>query len=482
MTSLSANELHTVCKSIGFYPDSPDSFSWNTAASGDGQGVANNRIWGFEKQYPNAYGTLYSTQTLAGASPTDTVTNGDTISYAYAAALPASNSLITSANFGLYQRQKMLAYNPAVTPYSALLTAASCGTLLKNYYYAYTGGTTNTNPKVWQYIARIRLKDLHDVFDKLGLVRGLYMRFIFNMNICTATLTVTNQAGTATDPTQNLVTQSALTASAGTVPFMFTSFSPQQPNSTIFAITSGNAATGTLKLQNGIGSLSFTGASSQTFSINHSQRACRLYAPLISLNIDAEQQYLRLNPQRRIIYKDIYQYTISSIAGSTGVINNLLTNGLADTKTLIVVPFFNASSNGSLGFSPLQSVFASEPGTTSPLCALTNYNVMLAGVNLYQSNFNYDWESFNNELQSINAVNGGLTTGFSSGLIDEYYYSMIGRYYVTNLSRRISAEDRVPKSIQVLGQNLNTQTIDLFAFVEVERQIVIDLASGARLE
>lgn len=155
---------------------------------------------------------------------------------------------------------------------------------------------------------------------------------------------------------------------------------------------------------------------------------------------------------------------------------------LADTRHLVIIPIFNASSNGGLGFPPHQSVFSTVPGTTSELCALTNYNVQLAGVSLYQQNFLYDFESWQCELQAVHAINGGLTTGFSSGLITEYQYSMNMRYYVTSLYRRIAAEDQVPKSIQVLGTNLSAQNVDLYCFVSVAREIVFDLASGSRLE
>lgn len=218
----------------------------------------------------------------------------------------------------------MLAFNP--NEYTNYLSAASCGTLLKNYYYTNTGATTNTNAKVWQYVARIRLKDLHDVFAQLQLMRGLYARFIINCNIATVTLTLTNQAGTTTTPTQSKVTQSALTLSGGSVPFMISSFKYGQSNSYMMPITTGNIATATLKVQNAIASLTYT-ANSDTVTINHSQRTCRLYAPLITMNIDAERQYLSLNETKRVVYEDIYQYTISNVTATTGTINNLLTNG-----------------------------------------------------------------------------------------------------------------------------------------------------------
>ena len=110
------------------------------------------------------------------------------------------------------------------------------------------------------------------------------------------------------------------------------------------------------------------------------------------------------------------------------------------------------------------------------------FSLRLAGVNIYQNNELYDWENFIAELNSINSVNGNLVTGLSSGLITEYDYSNLYRYYVTDLSRRVAAEDYVPKSLQIMGTNLNQNAVDLYCFVEVEKTLVLNTSSGERLE
>lgn len=480
LTSMSKDDLANIAPSLGFFPDTSDSFDYTAAASAGGQGSQNNLVWGFEKIYPSNGGLLYSaiTTTGPGFAVAAALTQGvadDTL--LYGANVPSSSSIKTLANVGLYQRIKLLAFNPAVAPYSTLLTTANTTKLLKNYYFSVAGSVANEGYKAWSYIAKIRLKDLSSVFEQFGLVRGLYCRFILNINTCTAQFTTAPVAATASTPATSTITQGSTQCTYGTCPFMVTSFAPGQPNSTLAEFYT-NATTFTVK--NGIGSVEFNEISGTNRKVSAMANQVRLYGPLIVLSPTAEEQYLSLNPTRKIIYRDIYEYNANDI---TDDFNVLLSNGLVNTKTLIVVPFFTKTENGTgLNISPLQSAFCSEPGTTSPLCAITNYNVALAGVNIYQNNYLYDWEAFITELNMINSVNGNLITGFSSGLITEYDYSNIYRYYVTDLSRRVAAEDYVPKSLQILGQNLNSRKVDLYCFVEVEKSIVLNTSSGERLE
>jgi hypothetical protein len=107
--------------------------------------------------------------------------------------------------------------------------------------------------------------------------------------------------------------------------------------------------------------------------------------------------------------------------------------------------------------------------------------VQLAGVNIYTSNTLYDFEAFRNELARINGINGGVVDGLTSGLIGLEQFQANMRYYVTDLSRRIKAEDVVPKSIQISGTNASQVPITLFVFLEFERSIDVALDSGMLL-
>jgi hypothetical protein len=102
-------------------------------------------------------------------------------------------------------------------------------------------------------------------------------------------------------------------------------------------------------------------------------------------------------------------------------------------------------------------------------------------VNMFVQNEDYDFEQFKNELSRQNAINGGLVDGLTSGLISENDFQTLYRYYVCDVSRRLPAEDAVPKSVQILGQSLCAKAITLFTFIHFQRSIEIDLATGQKL-
>jgi hypothetical protein len=95
----------------------------------------------------------------------------------------------------------------------------------------------------------------------------------------------------------------------------------------------------------------------------------------------------------------------------------------------------------------------------------------------------YDWQNFKDELSAMNAVNGSQVDGVDSGLIGYSEFEGNYRYYVADLSRRLPAEDAVPKSIQITGtvQSGTVSSVQLQCFVVFKKQISIDLETGAKL-
>jgi len=132
-------------------------------------------------------------------------------------------------------------------------------------------------------------------------------------------------------------------------------------------------------------------------------------------------------------------------------------------------------------FNPLMSPFASTGGTPDPI-TLTNFNILVSGVNLFLNNQLYDYEQFRQELMSSNQLNGNLTTGLTSGLISEEMFSRGYRYYYGNCSRILPAEAGVSRSIQIIGQNASAIATTLLVFVEFEKSMTIDIATGARID
>jgi hypothetical protein len=124
---------------------------------------------------------------------------------------------------------------------------------------------------------------------------------------------------------------------------------------------------------------------------------------------------------------------------------------------------------------------SASPSMPDPI-TLTSFNILISGVNLFLNNEMYDYEAFLEQLNQSNQINGGLTTGLASGLINEYMFSSGYRYYYGDASRILPSEQGVSRSVQIVGQNASLANCDLMVFVIFNREITIDISTGARIE
>jgi hypothetical protein len=159
----------------------------------------------------------------------------------------------------------------------------------------------------------------------------------------------------------------------------------------------------------------------------------------------------------------------------------LVSNGIPNIKSVLVVPFIAPSANGDLALSTLLSPFSTSGATPDPI-PLTQFNILVSGVNLFLNNQIYDYEQFNQELKSSNQLNGGLTTGLASGLISELDFSRGMRYYYGNCARVLPSEEGVSRSVQIIGKNASLLKCNLMVFVEFGKSMTVDISTGARID
>ena len=209
----------------------------------------------------------------------------------------------------------------------------------------------------------------------------------------------------------------------------------------------------------------------------------------------AESRYLSLTPTKRVLYNDIFQYSFANVPSN---FNLLVSNGLPNLRGCLVIPFVGEASNGvATNFTPfnaqaaitpvitstLLSPFASSGGTPDPI-QITNFNIQVSGKNLFLQQQQYNYENFQQQVVSSNQINGSLTTSLASGLIGFEDWQNLYRYYYGNVSRSLPSEDGVAKAIQILGTFAKPTvglTVNLMVFLEFEREITIDLRTGARI-
>ena len=493
MTSLSLDDINTQGATIGFYPDNHFTWSYNTGVNTIGKGVCNNS-------------NLASFGDVSGKFNT---------------------FLRDKGNEGFIQRQRLINFNnvgvagSAGTTYGDLLyggagVTAGTGALnqvWKSYIVAKRDQTVvgglQTSAGYIQYavMATVYLKHIHSFFNMCPLLKGVFMKMTMNLNNTSTTFTTSSANAAAL---QNIVpTDINITAVSnplgGVNPLMIASgFNTLSNTATVgtnqvnsnggialypFAGKLGGAGGQCTATLTSIANLSVGGRildntiiSAIGGNLNSPlSQSVYLYVPAYTFNPVFEQAYLS-SPVKSIKYTDIYQYQVLNVAGNT-MINNLLTNGIANVKSILVLPYYSASNNDVGNNTPCyQSPFdPAGTGPTSPMCWLSNFNVQVSGQNAIYNLEKYNFEQFNNQLYGCNAVNGGLTDGITSGLIDRQAFDMEYCYYYVNIERMLPVEQSVPKSIQLVGQNLSSKSVDYISFIEYGNEVSIDILTGARV-
>lgn len=391
-------------------------------------------------------------------------------------------SIASATNLGFFTRQvQTTSFDPTLAPTSSFISASQAGTVGMNHFRRGLDIGPDEYTKWWFLIATVQLKNVADFFQKIPLVKGAMLRFIINTNTAIHKIAVTKAGGNLEDisVTQNIITGS-------TTPMLLAAGFEDDQGFGGVVDTAAAAGVSTYEIALSI-------AKDTTYGVNNpTLQNVRLYVPLYQFNPVQEEQYLTLNKIKTIKYTDIYQYqvdvTCSGTPGSLqGSFNALLTNGVPNIKSIIIMPFVASASNktGIAGsnIAPWGSPFAAEPSTMTPYITLTNFNIQIAGINCFLQNELYDWEQFKNELVSMNALNGSQVQELDSGLIGYQEFQGAYRFYVADVSRRLPAEDKVPKSVQILGtvQSGAIENVSLVCFIEFEKEVCIDLESGAKL-
>jgi len=454
MTSLSWNDVWTQGASIGFYPDDPTTFAFFSSSAGSLQGV----------------GTCNNSNLMI-ASP---VVSGRFNEFGS-----------TQGNEGLLKRSQYINYDAngdsGSGTYTDLLTTTACSNIWKSFVSSKVNGVNATTQGQFQIsiMAVIYLKHLHSFFNSVPLIKGAYMKATLNLNN-------TSVAFTSTATTGAITINSVSNAVGGVCPLMVASAVASNGGACLSVNTIANATTTTYTANLSVGAVCLDPTLSTFVQQGQLSRSIYLYVPAYTFNPVFESAYLS-SPIKQIKYTDIYQYQITNIQAQTGQVNQLITNGIANIKSILLLAFYSplaGSANTGLptGLPVFQSPFDTAGcGSQSPMVQFNNFNIVVSGQNIIYNTQQRAYEQFQNQFYGTNAVNGGMTDGLTSGLIDRLGFDMIyGSYYV-DISRMLPVEESVPKSIQVIGTNQSNKAIDLYVFVEYGVDISIDALTGVRV-
>lgn len=457
LTTLSWADVCTQGSTIGFYPDTAGSWLYFSSPAGNGVGVCNN--------------DLASVETIT----TSFLTNN----------YNQITANLWGGNNGTTYRAKWICFD-------TLAGVSLSGTTASNSYGT-TGVLSSTMTQIWKsnisqrasasstaggmvqisIMATIYLKHIHSFFNFCPLLKGVFMKLTLNLNNSSCSIPYTDGADVDAElgnPVSNVYI-------GGVQPIIV----PSVLTGSSWITRTNVPATGTIYYDLMVGSKSYNSSiiSNTNYKEGNIAKSIYLYVPAYTFNPTFEQAYLS-NNVKQIKYTDIYQYQVKNI-GRNEQFNNLITNGIANIKSVLIIPFFAKDYNGN-AYQEFQSPY--DPagcGTTAPMVTLGNFNVQISGQNAIYNMQRYSFEEWNNQLYGQNAVNGGLTDGLTSGLIGFNDFQNSYCYYYVNVERMLPVEQSVPKSVQILGTNYSTEELNLWVFIEYGVQVSIDVLTGARV-
>jgi hypothetical protein len=457
LTSLSWSDVMTQGSTIGFYPDTPDSFKYNTVATPAGLSFSNNDF----AINPNVISTL----------TTNKYTQYDDVT-------------LDGGNIGPSYRTKWIAYNANAqlgnsTYANECLSNNNAGLFWKSFISnKQSSGIVANQTGILQIsvMATIYLKHIHSFFNFVPLLKGVFMKLTLNLNNSRANITYT-RAG------ETLACSSSQSYVGGIQPLLVPSTLTGNSSSII------NADDGTIYYDLMVGATCYNNdilnrvLASPPAEGGKLSKSIYLYVPAYTFNPTFEQAYLS-NNIKQIKYTDIYQYQVRDIYSNAqgGQFNNLITNGIANIKSVLIIPFYTEDIGGGNTALQFMSPFdTAGAGTTAQMASISNFNVQISGQNAIYNMQRYSFEEWNNQLYGQNAVNGGLTDGLTSGLIDFLGHQTSYCYYYVNVERMLPVEQSVPKSVQIIGTNFSEKMLNLWVFVEYGVQVQIDVLTGARV-
>ena len=462
LTTFGTDDLETLAQTLNFAQDGHLSPQFVPDAAGNrsniGIGICNNVI----------AAPVITIPTIVVGDPAVNTYSGWTAEQGYQ----------YGVNEGRIKRMQNTSFDPAklaiqlqgLIPDANALTQQT-RSILKNYC------TRTVNTVTYYILATIPLKFLSDYFDKLPLIKNAYHKLIINTNTGMSTTLTCNPAG-------EYIACNTTGSTYGVCPYMISPLNLETPGAgpadPSIVLNSGQGfleAPNVGDATNQVYTVSLNIVRNTALNISHAQSTCQIIGSLVELTPMYEAIYLE-NKVKTVVYRDIMSYNnIQGIVAGNPV-NTTVTPGLSRMRRVIIIPMISAVVNGQAG-SPMNSPFASEPATTSPYPYVTNLNIQLSGTNVYQSNEQYNHQNFLQECISTGAINGGLTPGLNSGLIDQIKHDANYGYITVDLSRHIAEEDHVSKSLLVNFTNASSYTSDYIVLIEYEKTVVVDIELGS---
>ncbi|KAE9290110.1 hypothetical protein PF001_g19744 [Phytophthora fragariae] len=328
--------------------------------------------------------------------------------------------------------------------------------------------TANAIMGTWNYMLKIKLTDLHPIFEEWDLMANPQIRLRFRVNQGTAAVAV--------DSGKGMSLTSTTLASGNTCPVMIAASSSGNPMANVLAASAGfSIAWGAI-----------VNALEPTIDGTYMPfTTTRLYVPFVHLE---NPQAIISKPVKKVRFNDCYAQWFNQRAGVGKQSNQLnaafdlqLSASVKNAKYIVLLPFAEQTGNfASAAVQEFQSPFDTAPWTLQPGSSIRNFNVRIGSTQAFDISHDYDFHHFTNEIAKIGAINGDLTPELVNGLLDYQTWSLTNRVLIADVSRL--TEKDVPQAIQIQGVNAGCQGTNILVLVISEQELTYDRLTGEVLD
>ena len=328
-------------------------------------------------------------------------------------------------NTGLDIRENYLTQGDNQT----VISKNTLGTLQQSHASKDVGGCYQISARVIIY-----LKDLHPVFQALPVSKSLNFKIQLFWNASSATMDAAKTY------------RSSIRAYNGTNPLEIEMISGKAMEASVYV---GNKCLSPLQKDLANVGTGMVGTQVQ------------LFVPAVQMKPEIEQDYFATNRVKEVKYNDYYTFTINKESAKAGQsFNKLLSNGITDLKSVIIVPF--STDLNKENENPLRD------GLSKPYGHFTNLQVLVGGLNVMASELRYTHQSFTQEILNSFGVNANESPGIGSGMMGaaQWFEHPV---YVVDCSRTPDAISNQYRSLQISGTNTTSQDMEIVVFACYQR-------------
>lgn len=327
--------------------------------------------------------------------------------------------------------------------------------------------TETNNYMIWNDVAIIRLRDLFDSLNQIGLVKKLNCQLRLYVNTGACSIAVTNPNATNTTYENFSPSNSSFGA---TCPFTINYLSDLAANGGIPATTT-NIVAGCFIQRPAVTALA--GVNLALAGSSHAMPSCRIYYSSISLDPAKELKYIESSSAKSVVYKNYICNQYSAITAG-GNFSQIIQSGVSNAYALLIVPLIATTVQNT--HTQYGSPYDTSPGTFSPL-QVSNLSVQLGGVQVFQQAYQYSFEHFLTQINNNESPVAG-DWGLGTGLISRAWWEN-NRFIWVNLTRSAPADRVTPRSIYLSFTNNSDVAMDLLVFTIYLDEFTIDVSRGS---